>query len=453
MNTGKFTVAQNSAFTLATQIACYALNFLSGVIIARNLGPAGKGTLTLVVLTHVLLLTVSNLGLAAACSFMIAKRGFSLGQVSLHAMAAALGLGLVTFGLTAVVVNFLPVGPISPNQRGYVLLAAGLAPLALTTQFLSGALQGAGQIVWLNGLTLAQAIINAAGLALFLLVLRLGLPGGLSAWSVTTISTCLLTVFIALWRARRLGSRTARGAMRWNRALASEAFHYGIRAYPSGVVSFLNLRSDQFLLGYLAGAASVGVYSVAVTIAELMLFFPRALAAALLPRITGADSVSARHMAASACRHTMGGALISGAALVPIGLLIPLLFGEVYRPAVVPFLLLLPGLGAYALVPVLSTYISGQLGRPIVTSLFAALSLAIDLLLVLVLAPRLAVAGAALASTLAYAATSIAMVTYFRRLIGASLREMFAIRSEDIEAYHAVFAPLLQLRSARRSRR
>ena len=28
-----------------------------------------------------------------------------------------------------------------------------------------------------------------------------------------------------------------------------------------------------------------------------------------MPRITGADSVSAKHMAASACRHTIGGAL------------------------------------------------------------------------------------------------------------------------------------------------
>ena len=47
-----FTVAENSAITLATHIASYALNFVASIIIARNLGPAGKGTLSLVVLTH-----------------------------------------------------------------------------------------------------------------------------------------------------------------------------------------------------------------------------------------------------------------------------------------------------------------------------------------------------------------------------------------------------------------
>jgi len=453
MNTGKFTVAQNSATTLATQIASYALNFAAGIIIARSLGPANKGVLSLVVLSHVLLLTVSNLGLAAASSFLIARRGFSLGQVGRQAIAAAMGLGLATFGLTAIVVNFLPAGVVSPSQRIYVLLAAGLVPLALATQYLNGALVGAGQIIWLNGLTLAQAFINLAGLVLFLLVLRMGLAGGLSAWTVTVVSTCLLTLTVTFWRARRLGRQPADGSKRWNRALAGEGVRYGIRAYPAGVISFLNLRSDQFLLGYLAGTASVGVYSVAVTVAELLLFFPRSLATALMPRITGADSVSAKHMAASACRHTVGGALLSAAVLVPIGLLIPVLFGEAYRPSVVPFFLLLPGLGVYVLAPVLSTYFSGQLGRPIITSLFAGMSLALDVLLVWALVPHLGVPGAALASTLAYTATVIAMVAYFRRLTKVGLREMFAVRIEDLAAYRSVFDPLLRLRPTRGARR
>jgi O-antigen/teichoic acid export membrane protein len=453
MNTRGFTVAQNSAITLAAQIASYALNFVAGIIIARSLGPAGKGTLSLVVLSHVLLLTLSNLGIAAASSFLIAKRGFSLGQVSRHAGVAALVLGLATFGLTVVVVSFLPADLVSPNQRIYVLLAAGLVPLALATQFLNGALLGAGQIVWLNALTLAQAIINVVALVLLLLVLQLGLPGGLSAWAATTVVTCLMTIVVTFWRAQRLSGHGAGRSTGWNRMLTEEGLHYGIRAYPAGVISFLNLRSDQFILGYLAGTASVGQYSVAVTIAELLLFFPRSLATALLPRITGADPDAAKHMAASACRHTIGGALISAAALVPVGLLIPVLFGEAYRPSMLPFFLLLPGLSAYALAPVLSTYFSGQLGRPIITSLFAAFSLAIDVLLVWVLVPPLAVPGAALASTLAYTVTIIAMVGYFRRLTGVGLREMVVVRTEDLAAYRSLLDPVLRLKPARGSHR
>lgn len=449
MSRREFTVAQNSALTLAAQIASYALNFVAGIIIARNLGPAGKGTLSLVVLSHVLLLTVSNLGLGAAGSFMIAKRGFSLRQVSRQGGVAAWLLGLGTFGIAAVAVNFLPARVVSPDERGYVLLAAGLLPLALTTQYFNGALQGAGQIVWLNLLTVAQALVNVSGLVVFLLVLRMGLRGGLTAWAITVVITSSLTMAVTAWRAARMsnveGGNAAGQTGHWNRELAREALRYGIRAYPASVISFLNLRSDQFVLGYLAGTASVGQYSVAVTVAELLLFFPRALSTALLPRITRADPDSARHMAASACRHTIGGALISAAVLIPVGLLIPVVFGAAYRPSVVPFFVMLPGLAAFALAPVLSTYFSGQLGRPIVSSLFAAMSLGVDFALVWVLIPALGVVGTALASTLAYLLTVISMIGYFRRSSGVKLREMLAIRAADLAAYRTLLDPLLRL--------
>ncbi len=444
MSTSRFTVAQNSAITLATQIASYVLNFASSIIIARSLGPAGKGTLALVVLAHMLLLTVSNLGIASANAFLIAKRGYSLQQVSRHSLVGALVLGLGALVLTVAAIRFVPAHLVSPDQRGYILLAVGLVPVALARQFLSGALQGAGQIIWLNVLNLVQAVVNVANLALFLLVLRLGLTGGLTAWAVTTVAVSLLGIAVTFWRAACLRTPGDPGAAGWTAGLVTAALRYGIRAYPTGVVSFLNLRSDQFLLGYLAGSASVGQYSVAVTLAELLLFFPRSLATALLPRITGADGDAARHMAASACRHTIGGTAVSMAVLVPVGLLIPLFFGEAFRPSVVPFFILLPGLGLYSLVPVLSTYFSGQLGRPTIPSLLAALSLAIDLLLVWILVPILTVAGAALASTVAYTAAVLVMAGYFRRLTGVSLREMAAVRAGDLAAYRALLDPLLE---------
>jgi O-antigen/teichoic acid export membrane protein len=447
MRERQFTVAQNSAITLMTQVISYALNLMSGIIIARNLGPAGKGTLTLVVLTHVLLLTLSNLGIGVSSSFMIAKRGFSLGQVTRQGAIVALALGVGAFALTVIAIHFVPANLVSPDQQIYVLLAAGLVPLALITQCLNGALQGAGQIVWLNALTLTQASVNVAGLVVFLLVLQSGLPGGLSAWAITTVTTSLLTIAVTAWRARRLGGVLTR----WDRNLAGETLRYGIRAYPASVISFLNLRSDQFVLGYLAGTASVGQYSVAVTLAELVLFFPRALSTALLPRITRADHTSARHIAASACRHTVAGALISAAALVLMGLLIPVVFGEAYRPSMAPFFVLLPGLVIFALAPVLSTYFSGQLGRPTISSLFAAMSLAVDFALVWVLIPLLGVVGAALASTLAYGLTVSAMIGYFRRVSGTQLREMLRIRAADLAAYRALVDPLLRLLPTRLS--
>lgn len=440
MRPGSFSVAQNSALTLGTSLTAYALTFGASIIVARSLGPAGKGVFQLVVLTHTLLATLGNLGLASANSFLIAKGHYSLAEVGRHAVWLGAGLGLAVLLVAAGAARLLPASLAPADQRAYVLLAGALAPFALLTQFLSGALQGAGKIAWLNALNLTQALVYACGAVILLWVLQLALLGALITFSLSTVVTALCAVLI-FWRQTR-GAAADGAPPRWNGALVRRATHFGIRAYPASVVSFLNLRSDQFLLGYLAGAASVGQYSISVTVAELLLFFPRALATALLPRITGARREDAGHMAASACRHTLAASTIGLIAIVPLALLIPVVFGAQYRPAVIPALLLAPGIAVYSLAPVLSTYFSGQLGRPLIASLLATLSLIVDLVLVWVLAPGLGATGAALASAIAYLVTMIVMVGAFLRLAKARLRELIVPQAADFTAYRELLRPL-----------
>lgn len=441
MKTSGLSVAQNSALTLGANVAAYALTFGAAIIVARVLGPGGKGTFQLVVLTHTLLATLGNLGLASANSYLIAKGQYSFAEVGRHAAWLGVGVGVGIFLLTAAGVRLVPTSLVPAEQRIYVLLAGALVPFALLTQFLNGALQGAGQIIWLNALTLAQALIYAAGTVVLLLIWPLAVPGALAAFSLSTIFTGLLAALVT-WRMAKHGTQLSSAPSGWNSALVRRASGFGIRAYLASVVSFLNLRSDQFLLGYLAGTASVGQYSIAVTVAELILFFPRALSTALLPRITGARPEDAGHMAASACRHTLGATLVGLVGLAPFALLIPTIFGEQYRPAVAPCLLLAPGVAAFTLAPVLSTYFSGQLGRPMISSSLSAFSLTIDLALVWILVPFLGVQGAALASAGAYGVTVLVMVFIFRRLSGVPLRDLVAFRAADLDAYRSLLRPL-----------
>jgi O-antigen/teichoic acid export membrane protein len=144
-------------------------------------------------------------------------------------------------------------------------------------------------------------------------------------------------------------------------------------------------------------------------------------------------------MAASAARHTLGASLLGLIAIVPLGLLIPVIFGALYAPAVIPCLIIAPGIAVYSLAPVLSTYFSGQLGRPLIPSLLAALSLSLDLVLVWLFVPRWGAAGAALASGVAYGVTVIVMVGLFRRASHAPLRELVAFQRTDLAAYAALF--------------
>lgn len=443
MKTTGLSVAQNSAITLIANVVAYALTFGASVIVARSLGPTGKGIFQLVILTHTLLVTLGNLGLASANSFLVAKGYYSLAEVGRHAAWLGAGLGLTVFLLAVAATPFLSSQLVSAEQRTYVLVAAGLVPFVLLTQFLGGALQGAGQIVALNLLNLCQAFFYACAAAVLLLGLHYDVPGAIAAFALSTILVAAVAIGIT-WRLANHGTPSRALCARWDSTLVRRASSFGIRAYPASVVSFLNLRADQFLLGYLAGSSSVGQYSIAVTVAELILFFPRALATALLPQITGARREDAGHMAASACRHTLGATLFGLAVLVPLALCIPFIFGAQFRPAVIPCLLLAPGVAAYTLAPVLSTYFSGQLGRPLISSLLAALSLVIDLVLVWALTPPFGVRGTALASTVAYSVTVFVMVVIFRRLSGITLRDLVVFKPADLQAYRSLLLGLIR---------
>ena len=228
VKTAGLSVAQNSAITLGANLTAYALTFGASIIVARSLGPAGKGAFQLVVLAHTLLATLGNLGLAPANSFLIAKGHYSLAEVGRHAAWLSIGLGMAVFLLTAIIVQFLPATLVAPEQRAYVLLAGGLVPFALLTQFLGGVLQGAGKIVWLNVLNLAQALVYAAGAVVFLLLLHLDVPGALITFSLSTVTTGLLALLVGWrlsWREMPVGS-APRG---WNPALVRQASRFGIR--------------------------------------------------------------------------------------------------------------------------------------------------------------------------------------------------------------------------------
>ena len=92
----------------------------------------------------------------------------------------------------------------------------------------------------------------------------------------------------------------------------------------------------------------------------------------------------------------------------------------------------------------LSTYFSGQLGRPLIASLLAGLSLLADLGLVWLLVPRLGTPGAALASTAAYLVTVVVMIAVFLRLSGARLREMLVPQAADLAAYRGLLRSILR---------
>jgi O-antigen/teichoic acid export membrane protein len=91
---------------------------------------------------------------------------------------------------------------------------------------------------------------------------------------------------------------------------------------------------------------------------------------------------------------------------------IPLLFGAAFAPAVLPACILLIGLAGEGVAAVAIAYLYGH-GMPGKASTGVGVGVAITVVLDLVLIPKMGIVGAAIASAAAYLSTTLACVGFF----------------------------------------
>jgi O-antigen/teichoic acid export membrane protein len=189
-------------------------------------------------------------------------------------------------------------------------------------------------------------------------------------------------------------------------ALAKAVVGFGARGQLGNLLWLVNLRLDFLVLGILAGPATLGVYAVASKFAELMRLPATALNYVLYPRFTrqlpAVAGREARRLLTRACLLTTAAAPVLAVASV---LALPLLFGPAFRAAVVPACILLIGLAVEGAAAVSSAYLWGA-GRPGANSIGMGLGVIITVALDLILIPRHGAIGAAVASSIAYLATT-----------------------------------------------
>jgi O-antigen/teichoic acid export membrane protein len=377
------------------------LNFLIVVLIARYLGPAGKGAASLLIANiSVILLFTGILG-GTALIYLTPRVNIYL--LLLPAYAAACFFSLAGAGAF----YFAGLG-----TAGYCvhlgLLALLLALFSINTLLLLGK----QQVFRHNLLTFLVPLLTA----LLLVPLFRVLGPGLDAYRLA-----LYGCYGALWilsgyyvcRLPDPFTRTGLGS-----ALQQLA-RYGATGQLANVLSFLNNRLSFYLLHYFISVAAVGLYSVGVSLSEGLWLVGRSIALVQYARIANSND------AAQSARETAQLAQLSLwltvlALLVLLALpswLYEAVFGSAFGPVRQVILGLSPGIAAVSLGNILIHFFSG-LGRYHYNVKAAAIGLGFMLPGAWVLIPLYGLWGAALATSLSQLAATAYLVWAFRRQTG-----------------------------------
>jgi O-antigen/teichoic acid export membrane protein len=377
--------------TFAGQVGFSALSLLGSLITARLLGPAGRGELSVLILVPTLFMIALELGQEFSISHLAAQSGQD--RRSLLANGLLYSLALVLPGSALVAATLILVRTTS----GSLLLPA----------IVGGAAVGAGVFVRMGcGMALGTEKVGFYNVSR--LVLSGSFPLGVVLLALAGIKEprpfyyawCAGTVLVAvlfLVRFSPLGSSPSSG-------VAAEQLRVGMPIHVANLANFLLLRVDQLLLAALASTAAVGLYSVAVNLVEALWYLPMAAGLVSIPFLSSPSHSEAekRQALLHALRMSVGLPLVGAVVLGTVSpVLVPLVFGDRFDGAVVPLLLLLPGIICAGSSRVCSAALIARKKTKVIWR--ASLSaLAVNLVLNVVLIPIWEARGAAIASSLSY---------------------------------------------------
>ena len=168
----------------------------------------------------------------------------------------------------------------------------------------------------------------------------------------------------------------------------------------------MNVSVDQLVLSVMpsVAAAQLGNYTVAASLSWLALPAATAFGSVAFPRIArvaGANAILRIE------RISLIGAGVTAAATIGLICLmaptvVPALFGNGYRDAIIALWLLAPGTVFLALNRVLGDLLQGR-GKPLIRSVGEGVGSIVTIALLFMLIPPFGIRGAAIASSVAYA--------------------------------------------------
>jgi len=422
----------NVNIVFGAQIALYGLAFLLRVLLARSLGDEGLGTYALFFNAALIAGGLASLGIGFGNVYYLNKGGYSYATLLsgslfvVMATTAVTAFALITYGLIA--------GDDLFGKGWAFWLYAAALPAVVAYLLLTSFLHGSSRF-------LAMALVGIAqGGSAFGIAATLELAGELdvssagAAWT-TSFVVADLAAIAALGLREIHPGRILRPE--WG-ALAAQV-RYGVPGQVANLAALFNYRLDQFLVAAFVTRAAVGQYTVAVGLAESVWWISTAVALVLMPRLSGMESDRAGEVTPVICRNTLALSTLAAIALAVISpIAIRVLFGSEYDPAILPLVLLMPGIVAGSATRVLGSYLFSQ-GKIAYNAYATLIALAATVALDFALIPWLEVEGAAIASSIAYACALVATLFWYRKVSGGGIGLALIPQREDGELYAGLF--------------
>lgn len=441
------TFFKNTILTFSRQVLSILIGVVTVIIIARVLGPEGQGEYTLLTLFATLLFTFLNFGFNVSSTYYIGKGNIydehTIWKTNLIVMSFLSILSILAGGFVIIFLKDLFFSSISTSYLSIMLL---ILPFFFLLNFVQSIFLGYQNFDVINISAILTQLLILILTFLFLNVFHMNVLGAILAFIISNIIISILLVILLL---KKYHLSIKKGV--FSIPFAKDAFNYGIKVHISNLVSFFNYRADTFLIAYFSNPLSVGIYNVAVSIAERLWIVSQSVSNVLFPKISSMSNNDEKdYLTTMLTRNVLLISIITSIILVLISdFLILLLFGSAYEDAALPLKILMPGIVFLSVDRILSNDLSGR-GKPEMSMYTSITTIILNIFLNIILIPKYGLSGAAFSTSLSYTVAFIIKIIIFKRLTGKKIVSILIINHEDILLYKKLYKRFLKVQRRER---
>jgi O-antigen/teichoic acid export membrane protein len=377
--------------TIGARIVIMLSGFTASILTARFLGPEGRGEYFFIVTLVALSVQFGNLGLHASNTYLVAKDHSLLSKLTANSLWISL---LIGGGVPLVAVLFLSFVNIFPEiSSTKIWFAVLLAPLSLFFMLGSNLLVGINQIKVFNFFQVGNNMITLLliGIAAYL---GFSVAGFLGAG---VISGLLSSSYLLV----RLKDYFA-GSLTFDFQTFRTGFRYSMKAYFTAFLGIMVMRSNVFILQRYSGTETLGYFSIASQIFDVLSILPASVALVLFPNLVRTKDgrwETTRRYLFSVGLMVMAACLIAAFLVKPF---VKIAFGNAFLPSAPIVLWMLPGVFFLSLTTILSQHLAAM-GFPKSLVIIWGISFIVVILSSVILIPLFSGIGATMALSITYA--------------------------------------------------
>ncbi len=417
----------NVSLTFSSNIFKFLIGIGTSAILARALGPEGKGLYALSLLLPALLITFSNMGIGPSTIYFTSKKTYSLKAIYGANIVFASSISVFAFISGLLIIRFFSYKLFPSVPVEYLFAALFLIPVQIFFVFFINILLGLQKFKQYNFFMILQSLILFFLIFSFLKGFNLSIKHAIIATIISFIAGTGTLL-------PQIHKHTGKPEFSFKNNIIRNFAVYGLKSYTGNIFAFLHYRIDQFIINILLNPAAVGFYSISAAFSEKILIISQSAATVVFPRISSeTDKKRLKEFTPMICRTVLLLTLLSAIIIAVSGKwIIVFFFSEKFMDSVLPFRILLIGTVVMAGAKILANDIAGR-GKPEINTYITIGSVFLNIILNLFLIPSFGIVGAAWATVISYLSFYIAIVLIYVRISGNQISDVVFPKKTDFK--------------------